>query len=194
MGVLYPSTAVARRWNGALEARLRRAPLEAFLRGQRLATAAPGASRDTDNLARGTSCIVDAGIALYFNDDSSLAFNQRPVVAHATCLVSLALAQQIGEPDLWRNAALMSSAKLLSRWIGLHSAAIVSAMVARTFQKEIAIGLSPSDWRISKCAAEAVSCNDSNSLARAASSIAARLDAEPPMALAAVRDCESQPG
>jgi hypothetical protein len=194
MGVLYPNAAVARRWNGALEARLRRAPLEAFLRGRRLSEASSGTSRDTDNLTRGTTCIVDAGIALYFNDETSLAFSQRPVVANMACLVSLALAQQIAEPDLWRTSALVSSAKLLSRWIGLNSAAIVSTTVVRTFQRDIAIGLSPADWRISKCAVEAVSSNDATSLARAASSIAARLDAEPPMALMSVRDGRLQPG
>ena len=31
MGIVYPSEAVARRWNGALQTSLQRAPLERFL-------------------------------------------------------------------------------------------------------------------------------------------------------------------
>jgi hypothetical protein len=195
MGIVYPSKAVAARWDGALQARLRRAPLEAFLRGHSLEPAPPGASRDTDNLVRATTCIIEAGLELYFNErEDGLAFNQRPVVVHVACLVSLALAQQISEPDLWRNSALVSSARVLSPWIGLNAASIVSATVAREFQKEIAIGMSPLDWRISKSASEAVSFNKPNSMARAAWNIAARLNAEPPVALLAAPERESQPG
>jgi hypothetical protein len=195
MAIVYPSKAVAARWDGALQARLRRAPLEAFLRGHALEPAPTGTSRDTDNLVRATVCIVEAGLDLYFNQrEDGLAFNQRPVVAHVACLVSLALAQQISDPDLWRNAALVSSARLLSPWIGLNAASIVAATVVREFQREIAVGMSPLDWRISKSASEAVSFNKATSMTRAALNIAARLNAEPPVALLAAPERESQPG
>ncbi len=39
MGIVYPSKAVARRWDGALQARLRRAPLEKFLKARGIAPA-----------------------------------------------------------------------------------------------------------------------------------------------------------
>jgi hypothetical protein len=195
MGILYPSKVVASRWHGALEARLRRAPLEAFLRTRGLEVAAVGASRDTDNLVRATACLVTGGLELYFNRRSEgLAYHQRPVVAHVACLVSLALAQQIYEPDLWRNAALVSSTKVLSSWIGMNAASLVSVTATREFQGQITCGASPSDWRISKSACEAVNLNESHALARAAWSIAARLNAEPAPVLVCATERESQPG
>lgn len=195
MGILYPKEAIARRWDGALQARLRRVPLETFLRGRSPEPALAGASRDTDNLVRATVSIVEAGLELYFTDrEEGLAFNQRPVVAHVACLVSLALAQQISAPDLWRNAALISTARLLSPWIGANAASMVSATVAQEFQKEIAIGVSPLDWRITKSASDAVISNKPSAMARAAWNIAARLNAETPVALIAAPLRESQPG
>jgi hypothetical protein len=195
MGIVYPSKAVAARWEGALQARLRRAPLEAFLRERSLGPAPAGRSQDTDNLARASVAIVAAGLDLYFHQrEDRLAYNQRRVVAHVACLVSLTLAQLISEPELWRNPALVSSAKVLSPWIGLNAAAVVSTTVAREFQKEVATGMSPLDWRISKSACEAVSSNKSTSMSRAAWNIAARLNAETPVAIMAVPERDSRQG
>lgn len=194
MGILYPKESIARRWDGALQARLRRAPLEAFLRAQSLPAAAAGASRDTDNLVRATVLIVQGGLDLYLTREQRLTFSHRPVVGHVACLVSVALAQQIFEPELWRNAAQISTARCLSPHIGLDAASMMAAAVARRFHKEIAIGVSPLDWRISKSATEAVSSSKSTALARAAWNIAARLNAETPVALLAAPLRESQPG
>jgi hypothetical protein len=158
MGIVYPSKAVARRWNGALQARLRRAPLEAFLRARSVAPAPPGVSQDSDNLVRATVLIVGTGMSLYCADrEEGVSFQQRPVVAHVACLVSLALAQQIAQPDAWRTVALVSTAQLLSPSIGLNAAAMASATAARQFHKVIAQGISPLDWRIMKSASDAVS-------------------------------------
>lgn len=194
MGILYPKDAIARRWDGALQARLRRAPLEAFLRGQSLVSAPAGSSQATDNLVRATVNIVQGGLDLYLTREQGLAFSHRPVVGHVACLVSVALAQQFFEPDLWRNAAQISTARCLSPYIGLDAASMMAAAVARRFHKEIALGVSPLDWRISKSATEAVNSNKPSALARAAWNIAARLNAETSVALLAAPLRESQPG
>ena len=185
MGIVYPSKTVARRWDGALQARLRRAPLEAFLKARSLVPALPGVSQDSDNLAQATVSIVETGLSLYLADrEEGLAFHQRPVLAHVACLVSLALAQQISQLDSWRIAALVGTAQLLSPWMGLDAAAMASASAARQFQKEIMKGISPLDWRIMRSACEVVSGNGLDALSNASANIAARLNAEAPSALA----------
>jgi len=180
MGIVYPSEAVARRWDGALQTRLRRAPLESFLKAQSLIPAPDGVSRDSDDLVRATVLIVEVGLALYFSDrEEALAFQQRPLLAHVACLVSLALAQQISQPDRWRTVALVSTAKLLSPWMGLNAAAVASACAARQFDQEIAKGISPLDWRIMRSASDAV---------KASANIAARLNAKE----ASAENCATQ--
>jgi hypothetical protein len=111
-----------------------------------------------------------------------LAFGQRAVVGHVACLVSRALAIQIAQPDVWRIAALVSTARLLTPWTGLNAAAIASASSARQFQKEVTKGISPLDWRIMKSASDAVSGNGGDAMATASANIAARLKAETPAA------------
>jgi hypothetical protein len=177
MGIVYPSKAVSARWDGALKARLRRAPLEMFLRGRSLVPAPAGASQDTDNLVRATVVIVEAGLSLYcVNKKEGLPSSQRPVVGHLASLVGLALAQQISESDAWRNVALVSTARLLAPWMGLNFAAPVAASAVRQFQQDIMNGASPSDWRIMNSAWEAVSGNDDAAIGNAALNIAARLN------------------
>jgi hypothetical protein len=183
MGIVYPSEKVARRWEGALQARLRRAPLERFLSGRGIVPAPRGISQDSDDLVRATVLIVEAALALPGVDrEKGLVFRQRAVVGHVACLVSRALAEQIAQPDAWRIVALVSTARLLSPWIGLKAAAIASASSTRQFQKEVAKGISPLDWRIMKSAHDAVSGNGPDALANACANIAARLNAETPSA------------
>ena len=183
MGIVYPSEAVARRWDGALQSRLRRAPLERFLSERGIVPAPRGISQDSDDLVRATVSIVEAALALYFVDrKESLAFGQRAVVGHVACLVSRALAEQIGQPEAWRIVALVSTARLLSPWIGLNAAAMASASAARQFQKEVTKGISPLDWRIMKSASDAVSGNGLDAMANSSANIAARLSAETPSA------------
>jgi hypothetical protein len=178
MGIVYPSNAVARRWDGALQARLRRAPLEAFLAVRGIVPAPRGVSQDSDDLARATVLIVESGLALYLVDrEEALAYGHRPVVGHVACLVSRALAEQIARPDAWRIAALVSTARLLNPWIGLNAAAMASATAARQFQKAVMKGISPLDWRIMTSACDAVS-GSLDAFRNAATHIAARLNAE----------------
>jgi hypothetical protein len=179
MGIVYPSKAVARRWDGALQARLRRAPLERFLSDRGIVPSPRGISQDSDDLVRATVLIVEAALALYFVDHKDgLAFGQRAVVGHVACLVSRALAEQIEQPDAWRIAALVSTARLLSPWIGLNAAATASASAVRQFQKEVTKGISPLDWRIMKSASDVVRDNGPHAMANTSANIAARLNAE----------------
>src|ERR1700722_5960800 len=183
MGIVYPSEAVARRWDGGLQTRLQRAPLERFLRARGIVPAPRGISQDSDDLARATGGIIEGGLALHVVDrEEGLAFGQRAVVGHVACLVSRALALQIAQADAWRIVALVSTARLLSPWIGLNTAAMASASAARQFQKEVTKGISPLDWRIMKSASDAVSGNDLDAMANASANIAARLNAETPAA------------
>ena len=183
MGVVYPGKKVARRWEGALQARLRRAPLERFLKGQGIVPAPRGISQDSDDLVRATVLIVEAALALHVVDhEKRLVFGQRAVVGHAACLVSRALAEQIAQPGAWRIVALVSTARLLSPWIGLNAAAIAAASSTRQFQKEVTKGISPLDWRIMKSAGDAVSGNGLDAIANVAANIAALLNAETPSA------------
>jgi hypothetical protein len=177
MGIVFPSEAVARRWDGALQARLRRAPLEAFLRARSLVPAPAGVAQDSDNLVRATMLIVEAGLSLYFADRvEGLAFRQRAVVGHVACLVSRALAELISQPGAWRIVALVSTARLLSPWIGLNAAAIPSASSTRQFQKEFMKAGSSLDRRISESACAAVNRDGAEAMAEASASIAARLN------------------
>jgi hypothetical protein len=180
MGIVYPSKAVARRWDGALQARLRRAPLERFLRARGIVPAARGVSQDSDDLVRATVLIVEAGIALYAHREEVLAFRQRAVVGHVACLVSCALAEQIAQPDAWRIVALVSTARLLTPWIGLSAAAIASASAVRDFQKGVMKGISPLDWRIMQSACNAV-CGNPAAMIKASGNVAARLHAKAPV-------------
>jgi len=183
MGIVYPSEKVARRWEGALQARLRRAPLERFLSGRGIVPAPRGISQDSDDLVRATVSIVEPALALPGVDcEKWLVFRQRAVVGHVACLVSRALAEQISQPDSWRIVALVSTARLLSPWIGLNAAAIAAASSTRQFQKDVTKGISPLDWRIMKSARDAVSGTGPDALANAAATIAARLHAETPSA------------
>jgi hypothetical protein len=95
------------------------------------------------------------------------------------CLVSCALAELIAQPDAWRIVALVSTARLLTPWIGLNAAAIASASAAREFQKEVMKGISPLDWRIMRSACDAVSGNPA-AMINTSANVAARFNAESP--------------
>jgi hypothetical protein len=157
MGIVFPSEAVARRWSGALQARLRRAPLEEFLRAQGMALAPVGAAQDSDNLVRASGFIVDAGLKRYLHDRKEvLTLAQQAVTGHVACLVSRALAELISEAAVWRVVALVTTARVLSPWIGLNTAAIASASFVRHFRGELSKPASAMDLRISESASAAI--------------------------------------
>jgi hypothetical protein len=177
MGIVFPSEAVARHWDGALQARLRRAPLEEFLKRRGIVAAPPGVSQDSDNLVRATVLVVEAGLALYFEDrPEDLALPQRMLIGHVACLVTRALAGIISRPGAWRIAALVSTARLLSPWIGLNAAALASASSTRRFQRERSQATSSIDARIYHNVLAAVADDGPAAMAEISASIAARLN------------------
>lgn len=179
MAIVFPSEVVARHWDGALRARLRRAPLETFLRARSLVPAPAGVAQDSDNMVRATVLIVEAGLSLYFADRvEGLAYRQRAIVGHVACLVSRALAELISRPDAWRVVALVSTARLLSPWIGLNAAAAASASSARQFQKRVTEASSSLDIRIGENACAAINREGPGTFAEASASIAALLSIE----------------
>jgi hypothetical protein len=179
MAIVFPSESVARRWDGALQARLRRAPLEAFLQSRSLALAPAGLAQDSDDLARATVLVVESGLLLYFADRAEgLSFAQRAIVGHVTCLVSRGLAELISQPNAWRVVALVSTARLLSPWIGLNAAAMTAASAARQFRQSFTGSLSILDQRVIESAGAAVIGSGANSWTEMSASIAARLAIE----------------
>lgn len=157
MGIVFPREAVARRWSGALQARLCRAPLEEFLRAQGIALAPIGAEQDSDNLVRATRLIVDAGLTQHLQHRQGvLTATEQAAASRVTCLVSRALAEIISEAAAWRTVALISTARILSPWIGLNAAAIASASFVRHFQEELMKSATATDLRISEGASAAI--------------------------------------
>lgn len=176
MAILFPDDAIARRWNGALQARLRRAPLEKFLRARAIVPAPVGVAQDSDNLVRATVLIVEAGLTLYCrNRSEALAAPQRDILGHMACLVSRSLAELISNPPVWRVVALVSTARLLSPWIGLNAAAMASAASARHFQQGLPNGASATDVQVTRGASAAIARDCAKSMAQVSAVIAMRL-------------------
>jgi hypothetical protein len=138
LALLFPNEATARKWAGALESRLRRAPLEQFLVSRSLKLAKVGAAQASDNLTRATVFIVESGVQAYFKErDHGMASSQLAVVGHCACIVSRAAAAAIREPTTWRIPALVSTALLLSPWIGLSAAASGSTASVQEFENRL---------------------------------------------------------
>jgi|SRR5580692_1261618 hypothetical protein len=176
MALVIPSAAIARHWNGALPARLRRAPLEQFLRARELNVSSAGASRDSDNVARAALFLLEAGVTLYFQDaEDPPAERQHAALGFAACSISHALAALIEEPASWRIAALISTAQVLRPWVGLNAAALASASIARDFTVSLENSSLGADAELGKAAEVAVTRNDPNASAAVAAMILQRL-------------------
>lgn len=153
MAIVYPSEAVARRWDGAFEARRRRAPLEEFLRVRSVVVAPTGIAQVSDNVARATVWIVEAGLSLFCADRAAgLALRQQAAVGHVAC-----------------------TARLLDPWIGLNAAALTSASSARQFEKEFMQAPSSLDRLISENVRAAITRDGVETAAALSASIARRL-------------------
>ena len=175
MAIVFPSEAVARRWYGALQARLRRAPVEGFLRARGIVPAPVGVAQDSDNLVRATVLIVEAGLKKYLNDRSEgLAAPKLAIVGQVACLVSRALAELISQPTVWRTVALVSTARLLTPWIGLNAAAIMSADSTRHFQGGLVNGATP-DAQVGRSTSAAIVRDGTDAMGEISAVIAARL-------------------
>lgn len=177
MPIVFPNAAVARRWGAERQTRACRAPLEEFLRARAMAPAPAGVARDSDNLARATTVIVEAGIVAFCSRHTAeLDAPQRTMVGHLACIVSRALAQSISQPAGWRIAALLSTARLLSPWIGLNAAALAATTCVRHFERNSLGGAPVPDACISLAAAAAVGGDSAKALTEIAEIMAMRLN------------------
>ena len=134
MAIITPRPEIAKRWHGALSARLRRAPLERFLVSHGLPGAASGAAQDTDDIARAAIYVVTA--CLDDSEQLGLSSSQRWGIALATCVLCEAIASGIGEDSCWRIAALVSIARLLAPQSDLTDSARFAATVVRAYERQ----------------------------------------------------------
>lgn len=167
--VLFPNKKISSRWNGALQARLRFAPLEAFLRSRGQRWAGPSATQVTDNLACATIHVL--GAALHASQEvrsAPMSLVQRAAVGRLACAVSATLAALIGEPAYWRTAALVATARVLERHIGLSAAARTAAAAARDHHTAVTTATQDTGViRIRSAVRRAVESNDHRDLADA---------------------------
>jgi len=175
MGLIYPNQSKTAHWDGALQGRLRRAPLEEFLRTHSLKIA-NGAARDCDNLARATVYLIQGGLEIYFcHREEGLAESQHGMIGHLACLTTRAVAGLIGEPASWRIPALISTAQLLSPWIGLHASAYASASFVHQFTVGLQDAAALEDNEITAAVSAALQRNDRASILTVAEMIERRL-------------------
>jgi hypothetical protein len=171
MAILIPNATISRRWAGALQASIQRAPLEQFLRSRGLSVAARGPAQDSDNITRSCVYMLDKGLQAYSRDASAaLGERQMPVMGQLACKVCFSLAMLIGEPQAWRVPALVGAAQLLSKHTNLVAAAGISAAAARDFTTRSFLPADPTD--LGPRAAAAVARNDESEIHEMAKLIA----------------------
>jgi hypothetical protein len=176
MAVVFPSKAIARRWDGALQARLRRRPLEKFLRTRGLApTAPPASAQDDDSLALATVFMIQQGLDQYLATEE-LAESHYAIVGRFACVISRSLAARIGEQSSWRIMALVSAARLLNPWIGLTEAALASTASIRHFQQQLLQGACALDLKLGQSAAFVLDQDSAESLSALTTTIVERLN------------------
>jgi hypothetical protein len=143
-------------------ARLRHAPLENFLRSHDQKWVLTGDARVTDNLACGGIYLVDGALnAWMLESRGTLTMAQHPAVGLIACAVSHGLATLIHEPNAWRIAALVCTARVLSPYIGLEAAAHVAAAAARDYYAALNAGTRSTEIvHLGNAAAFAVESND----------------------------------
>lgn len=187
MVVLVPNSKVAARWHGALEARLRQAPLEAFLRSRGQPYVLSGETRVTDNIAAAAVYFIQRARGNRL--DGAVA-----VTGPLVCAVSDGLAALVREPNAWRIAALIATARVLAPAMGLAAAADVSASAVRDYSMSLGgVPLDPRLPQIRAAAAAAVRGNAEPQVAFALRQMTDLLFAPPQYAAAAQPDVALSP-
>lgn len=170
MAVIIPNAKIASRWNGALQARLRQAPLEAYLRSHGQKWVLSGERRLSDNLACATIFMVNHALLPCPEEELALTPPQHPVVGQIACAVSSSLALAVQEPTQWRTAALVATARVLEKYIGLSAAAHAAAAAAREYGGGLSLGShDPDVLRIgtaARCAVETRTATDMENAVR----------------------------
>ncbi len=180
MTILIPNATISRRWAGALQASIQRAPLERFLRSREIPVATRGPAQDSDNIARTCVYILDKGLGAYSHDAVAALFEpQMSVMGQLACTVCFSLGLLIGAPQAWRVPALVGAAQLLSRHTSLTAAAGISAAAARAFTSRSCVPADRTD--LGPRAASAVLGNEESEVHEVAKLIASCLaDASAP--------------
>jgi len=110
-----------------------------------------------------------------------LTASQYRAVGQAACAVSSSLALLIQEPEHWRTAALVATARLLERQVGLSAAAHVAAAAAREFNSAVTDGSQQTEvFTIGQAARGAVESNADADAVHVMRLISARLDSAAP--------------
>jgi hypothetical protein len=123
MSLIFPRVDIARRWDGALDRRLRQSPLDEFLTSRHMGLAPSGPERISENLSRATIYLVNR----ICPEPDAAVVPADSIVADVACAVCHGLAEAIEEVSEWRVAALLSACHLLTpRW-GKMSAATMAA-------------------------------------------------------------------
>lgn len=177
MAIIYPRQEISRRWCGALQTRLRRAPLGRFLRAHSMTPALTGRSQSSDDLVRATVFIVESGLLQYCRSHGQPLHEVRhAAVGQLACVVSRALAIRISEPSAWRVAALLSTAQLLRAHIGLNAAAIASASLVRRHEQRPETPIPALEAQISDGVSAALDDNSTVAAAEVSALIAMSLE------------------
>ena len=175
MTVLNPSAKAAARWNGALAARLRHAPLETFIRSQDQKWVLSGESRVTDNLACATLYFMQAAVNSCPAGEGFGVASRQTELGQLTCTVSHGLATLIQERASWRIAALVATARVLAPHIGIDAAAHAAAAAARAHTKCFGAAVETALSQVSTLVIGAVESNHPAVFKRAVLLIAGRL-------------------
>jgi hypothetical protein len=173
MTVIFPDERIAQLWNGALEASVRRAPLESFLRSHALKVASRGPARDTDNIARAALLVLRPAMERLDAGARSLSSAQCVFLGQLNCCVCESLAALIEEPRCWRVAALVSTTQLLRPTLGLLAAAKLAATAARVYRgRRLIDEFQP----IRRMTSEAIARNSEDLLLKLSAYTASRVD------------------
>jgi hypothetical protein len=175
VALVFPNERIAQHWNGALQASLKRAPLEAYLRSRNLKVAGRGPARDSDNISRATLWMLRTAMGRIADRTQALSLVQCGFIGQVACCVCDGLAALIGEPRSWRVAALVSTTQLMPRSLGLLGAATLAANSARQFTRR-SVDSSDALQRIGQIAATAIAKNSDELAWYLSVHIATRLD------------------
>lgn len=160
MSLVIPKEAIAKHWRGALESRVRRAPLEHFLRRHAAPPAPSGVAQITDNLCRATVLLMEACLGDASDEFTFTELRDR-ALGPIACAVSAGLATRIQEENAWRIAALVSVCQLHAARLGFSAASRCAADIVQEYfasyrQQRPSDSLS----RIALAAAEVLDSND----------------------------------
>ena len=136
--LLVPGAKVASYWDGALHSRLKRAPLERFLRSHKRHCDLKTSDAITESVVRACLIIIEPVVPHRGRDWRSLLHpGYFDALGEVVSRMSQALSELIQERKLWRVASLIGVARLLTPNLGVDmAAAAAAAAVAPTLSQQ----------------------------------------------------------